>query len=30
LNRLNLLYSKDYSPVYDLAIIRKGFRKLGR
>jgi GT2 family glycosyltransferase len=30
LNRLNLLYSKDYSPAYDLAIIRKGFRKLGR
>jgi hypothetical protein len=30
LNRLNLLYSKDYSPAYDLAIIRRGFKRLGR
>lgn len=30
LNKLNLIYSKDYSPVYDLSVIRKGFRKLGR
>jgi GT2 family glycosyltransferase len=30
IERLNLLYAKDYKVVTDLGIIRKGFRELGR
>lgn len=30
INRLNILYARNYSPVNDIRIILKGFRQLGR